>query len=193
MADPLEQWQVIARVAVEVAVLQIKSLFLQPEFEAGDLALLVAGNAADPAQVATILHGALGGQQVFHAQPCGNWSGDETVGGGNDQQLVTLAAMLCQQRLAFGQNQWLDHLGHELGMPLCEDGHRCAAENCLAEILIGHNVQFAGTVIGIKRIVAGLVGAGVDMAVPAEEFAPAVITVASQKGIVEIKESQAHG
>jgi hypothetical protein len=31
------------------------------------------------------------------------------------------------------------------------------------------------------------------MTVPAEEFAPAVITVASQKGIIEIKESQAHG
>ncbi len=101
--------------------------------------------------------------------------------------------MFGQQCLALGQDDRLDHLGHELAVPLRQLRHVVAAEHGLAEILISHHIQLAGAVIGIEGIVARQVLGRVDQAALADEFAPAVIAVASQQGVVEIEKGQAHG
>ena len=104
-----------------------------------------------------------------------------------------VAVMITSLSPALGQDDRLDHLGHELAVPLRQLRHFTATQNGLAEILVGHHVQFAGAVVGIEGIVARQVLGRVDQAALADEFAPAVIAVASQQGVVEIEKGQAHG
>ena len=48
-------------------------------------------------------------------------------------------------------------------------------------------IQRAGQVILIKSIVAGAIGLGVDQSALAEKFAPGVVAVTGQEGVVEIE------
>ena len=144
------------------------------------------------AGVAAVFHAAFGGQQGLDAQARGNRRGDETVGGGDDHQLVAGLAMLAQQRLALGQNDRLDDLGHELGLPARQLGSLGARQDGLGEALVGHHIELAGAVVGVEGIVACTVFDGIDAAGLAEEFAPAVVAVAGQQGVVEVEEGKAH-
>ena len=142
--------------------------------------------------IAAITRFAFGRQQHANPQAPGNRCGDEAVGGGDDHQLVAGLAMLAQQRLALGQNDRLDDPGHELGLPARQLGSLGARQDGLGEALVGHHVELAGAVVGVEGIVACTVFDGIDAAGLAEEFAPAVVAVAGQQGVVEVEEGKAH-
>ncbi|MNR55741.1 hypothetical protein D3C85_1761760 [compost metagenome] len=72
-------------------------------------------------------------------------------------------------------------------MPLIQRGHFGAAEDFQAEVQVSSVIQFAGQVILVERIVASLVGDGVEKAAFAQVIAPSVIAVTAQKGVVQIE------
>lgn len=74
-------------------------------------------------------------------------------------------------RLALGQNDRLDDLGHELGLPARQLGSLGAHQDGLGEALVGHHIELAGAVVGVEGIVACTVFNGIDAAGLAEEFA----------------------
>ncbi len=95
--------------------------------------------------------------------------------------------MLAHQRLALGEHDGLDELGHELPVPFFQLRHFAAPEQFLTEVLVGQHVQLTGQVVLVEGVVACPVAGGVDDAAAAEEFAPGVIAVTGQQRIVEIE------
>ena len=94
--------------------------------------------------------------------------------------------MLAQQRFALAQNDGLDVLAHELLVPGLQLRHFAAPQDFLAEVLVGVHVEVAGVVL-IEGIVTGPVVARIDDAALAEVFAPGMVAVTGQQGVVEIE------
>ncbi|MNN39166.1 hypothetical protein D3C81_1531960 [compost metagenome] len=95
--------------------------------------------------------------------------------------------MLGEQRLALGEDDRLDALGHELAMPGVQLGLVVLAEHRQAEVQVGLDVQPPSQVVHVILVVARLVGGFVEDAAPAQPVAPGVIAVAGQQGVVEIE------
>lgn len=192
-ADLLQQRQVVQRVAIEAGAFQVQAVLVEPALQANHLAALEAGHVEGLPGVAAVAHLALGGNQGLHPESFGDRAGDEAVGGGDDHQPVAGGAVLGEQRLALGQHDRLDHFLHELAVPGFQLGHIGATEDRLGEGLVGKDVELAGHVVGIEGVVARLVFGGVDQAALAQPFAPAMVAVAGEQGVVEIEKGQTHG
>ena len=100
--------------------------------------------------------------------------------------------MLTHQCLTLGQDDGLDVVAHELGVPLLQLRHLAAAQQLLAEVLVLQYIQRAGQIVLIKGIVAGAVRLGIDQPALAEKLAPGVVAVTGQEGVIKIEKSQAH-
>ncbi|MCY1178980.1 hypothetical protein D9M73_193550 [compost metagenome] len=129
MRHPLQQRQVIHRVAIEVAVLKIKAVLQHPAFQPRHFAFTETRYIGTTPGVAAVAHLAFGCQQHPHPQAPGDRCGDEAVGSGDDHQLVARLAVLLQQGQGLGQDDGLDAVAHEVAVPFVELGHGCCRQD----------------------------------------------------------------
>ena len=72
MADLFQQWQVIVRIAIKPAVLQVLIVAFHPCLQARDFAVLKAGCAGDSAGVFAVTHFRFGGDEVIDSKSSGD-------------------------------------------------------------------------------------------------------------------------
>ena len=187
MRHPLQQRQIIHRVAVEIAVLKIKAVLQHPALQPRHLPFTETRYIGTAPGIAAVVHLALGRQQHLYPKAPGNRCGDEAVGSGNDHQLVAGFTVLLQQGQGLGQDDRLDAVAHEVAVPFVQLGCRRCRQDLHGEGQVGLQVQGAVEVVLVEAIVALLVGNRVKDAALAQVVTPGMVAVATEEGIVQVE------
>ena len=114
------------------------------------------------------------------------------VGGRDDGQQVARVLVLFQQRHDFGADGRHDHFGHELAVQRFQAFARELRQGAQRKFQVFHRVERAGLVLREKFVVAAGEFGGVHGTDAYQEFAPLVIRVDGQQGVVEVKQGQIH-
>ncbi|OII56555.1 hypothetical protein BIW19_17200 [Pseudomonas putida] len=187
MRHPLQQRQIVHRVAIEIAVLKVEAVLQHPALQPRHLAFTETRYIGTTSGIAAITRFAFGRQQHANPQASGNRCGDEAVGGGDDHQLVAGLAVLLQQAKRLWQDDRLDAVAHEIMVPFVELGYWCCRKDFHGKGQVGLQVQGAVQVFLIEAIVALLVGNRVEDAALAKVVTPGMVAVATEEGIVQVE------
>src|SRR5690606_36048755 len=192
MGNQLQKGKVVNRITVKVTAIKGMTGCGQPFIQTNHLAFLKAGRAQDLTGVAAIHNLRVGGQDMIHSQVLGYRMGNKAVSRGDDQQIVTIVAVLLQQRLCLDQHQRFNAGGHELLVQLGQLGGGEASQGGEGKALIGMDVQGAIFVRLIKEVVLPAILNGINQLFVNQKFTPTVIAVAGDQGIVEVKDCESH-
>src|SRR5690606_2916058 len=196
----LQQRQIVEGVAVEHAVLHAQLLpgwpplvvGLEPVLQTTHLACLEAGDTLHPAGIIVVDEFQVGGDEIVNAQTFRYRSGDEVVGGGDDQAIIAVVTVLLQQRLRLGQHHCLHAAAHELLLQGFAFGAGHALHGADGEVDVGQDVEISLLIELVEVIIPRLVGHRVHKALADEEFPPGMVAVAVEQGVVEIENRQGH-
>ena len=191
VGDPLQQRQVIEGIRITPALGHRPAG--QPQVQQAQFGGLIARLRGQPPGVAALVHFRLGGNQVGHTELTHDRCGDKCIGGGDHHQLVTGVAVTGNRLEPPGPHGRTDHLGHELRMQLGQPVGRLLTQKFQHKFIVGHRIQLAALVIGIKLVVFGAVTVGIHPPMAHQKFPPGMVRIQVQQGVIQIKQGQLHG
>lgn len=201
IGDFLEQRDVVVRIAVEIAVLEVGPGLTQrgqPRLDAHDLAFAVARRAhATPRErrMRLAVDGFdFAGDQHVYAEGIGDRARDELVRRRDDAAQIALVLVLAHEFERDGDEGGPDDLMHELLVPGREFCARAVRERREDRLEIGMDVELATLVVGIEAIDVTQIAFGIDDAELHDEAAPFVVAVGRDERVIEVEECKVrHG
>ncbi len=193
-----EQRAIIDGVAVEPDLVEIapaQSLRGQPLFGANDLAFAERRNAHPVAGVAALrVAFEFDADEVLDTEGVGDGAGDEGIGCGDDAAQIACGFVTVNQLLRGRLHLRLHDVAHETGMRGAQFVEVASGNRQQGETQIGGEIEGAGLVLPIERLVLLAVLLGIDPAQLGNVLPEGMVGVEGNQRVVEIEEGElAHG